>query len=363
MTYRRTQACSDYIHWAKVSSSARFNLASSGVRNLPLKDLPVRLEELEISTPGSYGYPPLQERLAQYEGVPMESVVSVPGASMANFLAMSAVLEAGDEVVVEEPAYDPLLQIARYLGAVVRRLPRRRENHFQVCLEDVERVVSKATRLIVLTNLHNPSGALLEESILRQVGEIARSRGARVLVDEVYLEMLFDQPVRSAFHLGDHFLVTSSLTKAFGLSGLRCGWVLAEPEIAERMWRVTDVIENISAHVAERMSVCALDHLEEISARSKALLSLNWNLLEKFLVKHPELETVRPPGGTIVFPRAPRGDGDTFCKLLREKYDTSAVPGHFFEMADGIRIGIGGETREVEEGLKRVSQAAEDLRI
>ena len=363
MTYRRTQARSAYIYWAKLSSSARFNLAGSGIQSLLFNELPLRLSDLEISAPGSYGYRPLQERLARRYGVPPGCVVSAIGTSMANYLAMSAALEPGDEVVIEQPGYDPLLEIARYLGAVVRRLPRRPELGFQIRFDDLERLVSKSTRLIVLTNLHNPSGALLEEATLRQIGEIAQSNGARVLVDEVYLEMLFDQPVRSAFHLGPHFLVTSSLTKAYGLSGLRCGWVLAGPELAERMWRLNDLFGNITAHAAERMSVCALDHMEEISARSQALLTHNWKTVERFLAAHHDLETLRPPGGTILFPRAPHGDGDALCKLLREKYETSVVPGKFFEMPDRVRIGIGGDTKEVEEGLNRVSQALKELQV
>ena len=361
MIYHRTEARTAYIAWAKLRAAARFNLAASGVQGLPLSELPVKLADLELSSPGSYGYAPLQERLARRYGVSTENVVSAIGTSMANYLAMSAVLEAGDEVVIEDAAYDPLLEIARYLGGVIKRLPRRPENGFQIRVEDLEQVISKKTRLVVLTNLHNPSGAFLEEETLRRIGEIARGIGARVLVDEVYLEMLFDRPFRSAFHLGQHFLVASSLTKTYGLSGLRCGWVLAAPELAERMWHQNDLFGNIPAHITEQLSVCALDNLERISARAKALLATNWKILDSFLAKHPELDVVRPLGGAFIFPRVPSDDGDGFCKLLREKYETSAVSGSFFEMPDRIRIGIGNASSEVEEGLNRVSQALRQL--
>jgi aspartate/methionine/tyrosine aminotransferase len=363
MAYQRTQARSEYIHWFKLSGSARFNLSGSGILGLPLKELPIQLSDLEISAPGGYGYPPLQRRLAGRYGVPQECIVSAIGTSMANYLAMSAVLEPGDEALIEHPTYDPLLEIARYLGVTTRRLPRTPENGFQVSLQDLERLVTESTRLIVLTNLHNPSGALLAEPALRQIGEIARRHGARVLVDEVYLEMLFHQPVRSSIHLGHHFLVTSSLTKAFGLSGLRCGWILADPELADRMWHQNDLFGNIPSHTAERMSVFALDHFEPISARAEALLTQNRKLLEKFLAANPNLDALRPPGGTILFPRIPGGNADAFCKFLREKYETSVVPGRFFEMPDRIRLGIGGETQEVEEGLNRLSEALRTLRV
>jgi len=356
MSYRRTQARTAYIEWAKLSASAKFNLAASGVKGLPLRELPLPWDELELSAPGGYGYPPLLERLAARYGVSTKNVVTAIGTSMANYLAMSAVLEPGDEVVIEDPAYDPMIEVGHYLGAVVKRIPRRAENKFQIDVDELKETVSGKTRLIVLTNLHNPSGVLLEEEALREIGEVARSVGALVMVDEVYLELLFDRPLRPAFHLGSHFIVTSSLTKAYGLSGLRCGWILAEPELAKRMWRQNDLFGNIPAHITELLSVVALDHLEAIRARAKDLLARNWNLLDAFLAEHPELDVVRPQGGTIVFPRVPNGDGDAFCKHLSGKYETSAVPGSFFAMPDRIRIGICNDPVEVEEGLRRVGR-------
>src|ERR1043166_4296170 len=241
MTYRRTEARTAYIEWAKLHASAKYNLAASGVKGLLLSELPVRLEELELSAPGGYGYPPLLERLAARYGVATKNVVTAIGTSMANYLAMSAVLARGVEVVVEDPAYDPLVEVGHYLGQLVKRIPRRPENKFQIVVDELKKIVSRKTRLIVLTNLHNPSGVLLEEAALREIGEVARSVGARVMVDEVYLELLFDRPFRSACQLGETFLVTSSLTKAYGLSGLRCGWIVAAPELAERMWHHNDL--------------------------------------------------------------------------------------------------------------------------
>jgi aspartate/methionine/tyrosine aminotransferase len=357
MSYRRTEARTAYIEWAKRHARAKYNLAASGVQGLRLDELPVQWEEIELSAPGDYGYRPLLERLAARYGVRTGNVVTAIGTSMANYLAMSAVLEPGDEVVVEDPAYDPMVEVGHYLGTVVTRIPRRPENNFQVDVNELKKIISSKTRLIVLTNLHNPTGVLIEQEALRDIGKLALRVGAHVLVDEVYLELLFDRPFRSAFHLGEPFIVTSSLTKAYGLSGLRCGWILAAPDLAERMWRHDDLFGNIPAHITELLSVVALDHLGTIRARSKSLLEANWKLLDAFLAEHPELDVVRPLGGTIVFPRVPGGAGDVFCTMLREKHETSAVPGRFFGMAERLRIGIGNCSDEVGEGLRRVSLA------
>src|SRR2546422_550338 len=219
------------------------------------------------------------------------------------------------------------------------------------------RAVTSRTRLIILTNLHNPSGVLTEDSVLQQVGEIARSVGARVLVDEVYLDAAFTRAPRSAFHLGEHFVVTSSLTKVYGLSGLRCGWVLAAPDLAERMWRLNDLFGVAAAHPAERLSVVALDHLDEIAAHARALLETNRALLKRFLDSRDDLRAVWPEAGTMVFPRLVRGTVDSLCARLQEVYETSVVPGTFFEMPEHFRIGIGGDTKMVAEGLERLAAA------
>ena len=312
MSTSRRVMSTEYIEWAKLRAQARFNLATSGVMNFPLAELGVSLDQLEISGPSWYGYAPLQQALAEKCGVPPDCVVAAIGTSMANYLAMAAVVEPGDEVLIEHPAYDPLTSVALYLGANVTRFPRRFENDFRIEPAEIERQVTSRTRLIVLTNLHNPSGVLAGDAVLRQVGDIARRAGARVLVDEVYLEMLATQPApitpRSAFHLGEEFIVTSSLTKAYGLSGLRCGWILARADLAKKMWRLNDLFGNIPSHTAELLSVIALQRLGKIAARAAVLLQKNRARLNPFLDARHDLQTVRPPCGTIVFPRLMRGD-------------------------------------------------------
>jgi len=281
---------------------------------------------------------------------------------------MAAVLEPGDEVLIEHPTYELLLNVAEYLGAKVLRFERRFDNAFRVEPTEIARVVTRQTRLIVLTNLHNPSGVLIDQSTLREIGEIARSVGARVLVDEVYLDLTFQRPQPSSIHLGKQFIITSSLTKAYGLSGLRCGWIFAEPELAQRMWRLNDLFGVSPAHLAEQLSVVAFERLHDLAAQSCRLLEANRALLKQFLDSRSDaspdslrLSVVRPEFGTIAFPRLRNGNVDSLCHRLREKYETSVVPGSFFEMPDHFRIGVGGETAMVAEGLKRLSAALDEL--
>jgi aspartate/methionine/tyrosine aminotransferase len=351
---------SSYMEWAKLRSQAKYNLATSGIMSYPLAELPISAQDLEINETGPYGYEPLLERLARKSGVTPDCIVAAAGTSMANHLAMAALLEPGDDVLIEQPSYGPVLEVASYLGANVLRFERRAERDFEIDPEEVARRMTPKTRLICVTNLHNPSGALIGEETLTRIGEIAEKAGALTLVDEVYLDMVYDPPVRSSVHLGRNFVVTTSLTKAYGLSGLRCGWIVAQPELAKRMWRLNDLFGATPVHPGELLSVAALDHLNKIDARARALLATNRQALEAFFSERSDLEGFRSRWGTVSFPRLKKGSVDEFCEFLRARYETSVVPGRFFEMPDHFRIGMGGDAEMTAEGLKRLGAALDD---
>jgi aspartate/methionine/tyrosine aminotransferase len=167
--------------------------------------------------------------------------------------------------------------------------------------------------------------------------------------------------VKSAFHLGNHFITTSSLTKGYGLSGLRCGWVLADADLAKRMWRINDLYAATPAHPAELLSVIALDNLDRVAARAKALLETNRAKLNAFLDSRSDLECFRPRYGTVMFPKLRSGSVDEFCTLLAEKYETSVVPGRFFEMRQHFRVGIVGDEEMTAEGMRRLGLALDEF--
>ena len=352
---------SDYMLWAKTRSHATFNLSNSGLTGYRLAELPVKIEDLEINGPSYYGYEPLQKAIAAKCGVATDCVVAANGASMGNFLALAATLEPGEEVLIEHPTYELLVSAARYLGGEVKRFPRRSEDEFQIDPRAVELAITPRTRLIVLTNLHNPSSALVNEATLKAIGAIARQANARVLVGEIYLDALFERTPASAFHLGPEFLVTNSLTKVYGLSGLRCGWILAQPELAQKIWRLNDLMANHPPHPAEQLSCIALANLDRVVKRSRELLDANRIVFNRFLDEREDIQAPAFDYGTISFPRLKSGNVEQLCSLLRDKYETTVVPGKFFNMPDHFRIGLGCETEIFAEGIRRLSIALNEL--
>ncbi|MBI1797607.1 MAG: aminotransferase class I/II-fold pyridoxal phosphate-dependent enzyme [Candidatus Eisenbacteria bacterium] len=358
----------DYMHWAKTKMDARYTLASSGVRPVTMAELGATLDDVVLQGPPGYGWAPLTQALAARMGVAEDCVVSALGTTQANHLAIAALVGPGDDAVVEHPAYEPLLQLVRHRGATPRTFERRAEDGWRIDPAAVRRAMTPRTRTIVITNLHNPTGAPADEATLAALGAIARDAKARVVVDEVYLEVPWIEgdratpAPRSAFHLGPEFVVTSSLTKGFGLGGLRCGWILAEPALAARMWSLLDMTVGNAPHVAERLCLVALNRLPALADRARALLAANRPRLTGFLDGRDDLEVVRPAGGTVMFPRWRGGDVERLCARLRERYATSIVPGRFFGAPEHFRIGIGGDTAVLTEGLDRLGRALDELR-
>jgi aspartate/methionine/tyrosine aminotransferase len=354
---------STYMQWAKSRPKVQYDLALSGILNLPFTELEARIEDLDLNGENAYGYGPLIDALAAHCGVSSESVVTISGGtSMANHLAMAAALEHGDEVLIEQPTYEPILAVAKYFGAKIKRFSRSFENNFRVDVDEITRQITMRTRLIVLTNLHNPSSALVDEETLRQMGELAREVGARVLVDEVYLEAMFEAAPRSSVHLGPEFISTSSLTKGYGLSGLRCGWILAEPELAQQMRLLNDLFGAVGPQPAERLSVVALSKLPKFINRAKRILESNRAVLNEFFDSREELRVVRTDSGTTSFPLLMKGRVEDLCTLLHEKYDTAVVPGRFFESPQHFRIGMCAEPGLFKIGVERLGAALDDLR-
>jgi aspartate/methionine/tyrosine aminotransferase len=344
------------MQWSKTQSRARFNLATSGVASFPLCDLPVNLEKLEINGDNSYGYAPLQQAIAAHHSVDPDCVVEAAGTSMANHLAMAAILERGDEVLIEHPAYGPILDVARYLEANVKRFRRVEENGWAVDPAEVRRCVTPKTRLIVITNLHNPTSVLTPEQVLREIGDVARSVGAFVLVDEVYLDAVYEGTPRTSFHFGPEFVVTSSLTKVYGVSGLRCGWVLAQPDLAWKMRQLNDLYSATPVYPGELLSVIAFKHLDVLRERARCIVEADRKSLRDFLKQQSAISAVEAEWGTTSFVRLRNGNVDEFLERLLREFDTSAVPGRFFEIPNHFRIGMGVDTVMFAEGLNRIGR-------
>lgn len=355
-----------YITWAKALPAAAVNLARSGIDYCPPSLLRLHASDLVTQLPVQYGYAPLREAIAARYGVHVEQVFGVSGGtSLANWVACAAVLHGcppGADVIVERPTYEPLLQIPRMLGHRVRRLERRFSDDYAIDLEAFRRLVSRRTRLAIVTNLHNPSGARIDGGTLAAMARILSRAGGMLLVDEVYLECLFAERTFSCVHAGPNVITTSSLTKAYGLDGLRAGWLLGPPDLIRRAMLIHDILGSNGVAPGEQLTLRAFERLDHIRARAQALLVPNLARLRGFFGREPRLHALLPEGGNVVFPRLPaRIESDALAAHLAREYSTLVVPGRFFESPRHIRISFGTSGARLARGLRNISRALDDL--
>jgi aspartate/methionine/tyrosine aminotransferase len=367
-----------YLHWAKTRPPAAFDLAGSNLLACTLEDLPGAREAVDLTAPDRGGYPPLVEAIAAHYGVATERVVTASGCSAANFLAIGALIGPGDTVLMEGPWYDQITGACRLLGARVENFERTFEEGYRIDVDALKARISTGTKLVIVTSPHNPSGMPLDRDTLVALQAMAEDAGVHVLVDEVYLDvtnLLHDPPspqkpravpraagwYMPAAVVGDRLLSISSLTKSYGLSGLRCGWVIASPPIAERARRVRDVIDNIGAAPADRLSALAFARIDHLAARAHKIASSNIEVARAFFARHPRLELAGPIEATIAFPRlAGVPDTGPFVTRLFNEHGVAVVAGSFFGAPAHIRLSLGGATEVLTAGLERMDRMLED---
>lgn len=354
-----------YLRWFKVHPPARYELTGSGVPAVSPTDLDADSLPVSLEVNGAYGDPDLLEAIAKLYGVRPQSVVPVPGTSSANFIALAASAEHGSCVMIEHPCYDPLVRAASFLGLKVMPLQRRPELSFEVRIEQLEAGLRSGVRAVVITNLHNPSGQLLWPDIISQIARLCARVDATLVVDEVYLDAacITGRGSRwTAAALADNVIATNSLTKVYGLGGLRAGWLLADAELAERARDVMDVLSVNNAAPATALARHALARLTILEERYRRFCREGQPFFRQWLADEPLIGGYQSFGAVFECVRLPDGvEADRLSELLAREFDTQVVPGRFFGLDGHIRLSIALPTAELTEALSRISKALRQL--
>jgi hypothetical protein len=349
------------------------NLSESGVHPLTLREF-LSPEEIEglAGTPLGYtqsnGTEELRERIrALYPGIGPGGVLATAGSSEANFLLMWSLIEPGDEVVFEVPNYMQMWGLARGFGAKVKPLRLREELGWQPDPDELAKLVTPKTKLIIVTNPNNPTGAVLSAESMAAIVARADKAGAWIVADEVYQGAeLSGVRTRSFFGMYDKVLAVNGLSKAYGLPGLRIGWIAGPDEVIARTWPYHDYTTISPSALSDRLAatVLAPANRERILARTRGILNANFPVLDRWLKAQDGLFSYRPPeAGAICYARYDLRMNSTELveKLIREK-SVLLVPGDHFEMDGYLRFGYGPEEGYLLTALDRVAGTLKSLR-
>jgi hypothetical protein len=349
-----------------------YNLSESGVHPLNLKEMLTpdelaSLAEVELGYTQTNGTIPLRQAIARlYPGISLDQILTTAGSSEANFLLMWSLIEPGDEVLFELPNYMQMGGLLRAFGAVVKPFTLRESLGWQPDLDEMRRLVTPKTKLIVLTNPNNPTGAVLTPEAMKGIVDLAAGAGAWILADEVYqgAELAGDR-TPSFWGCWEKTLVVNGLSKAYGLPGLRIGWIVGPEDVIKRTWPYHDYTTISPSALSDRLATIALSpgKRERILGRTKSILNANFPALENWLKGHGGLFRFLPPrAGAIVFARYAMDvpSVELVERLIRDE-SVLVVPGDHFEMEGHLRFGYGSGGDYLLEALARIDKTLKKI--
>ncbi len=345
----------------------RFNLSESSFTDQYFSDLGIDLSNLLLFYGDHKGNPSLREWVAGEAGMDMEEVLITPGAAPALFMVSTGLLEKGDHAVIAKANYATNLETPRATGADISYLPMRFEQGFALDLAELESLINDRTKLVSLTYPHNPTGAMIDEETLRGVVALVERKGCYLLIDETYREMSFVPKLPVAASLSENVISVTSMSKAFGLPGIRMGWLLCRDKaLMETMLAAKEQIFITNSVVDEEIAFQYLLQREKHFGPVLQTIEKNFAIMKGFMQGQELLEWVEPAGGCVCFPRIKQGlvaDMDKLHAHLLEKYRTYLGRGHWFEEdARYLRIGYSWEpTDKLAEGLQNILSAIGDL--
>jgi len=342
-----------------------YNLAESGIHALSLEEF-VPADELKEILKLRLGYsqtngtPELRDEIAALTpGVNPEQIQVTAGSTEANYLLMWSLIEPGDEVIFEVPNYMQMWGLLRGFGAKVKTFHLREDLAWAPDLGQLKKLVSKKTKLIILTNPNNPTGAVLTQEEMKGIIELAQSVGAWILADEVYQNAERIGPRTPSFWgLYDRVISVNGLSKAYGLPGLRIGWIIGPLDLIQKTWPYHDYTTIAPSHLSDRLARTALTPSirDRILKRTREILSHNFAILDSWVKKQDGVLSFAPPkAGAITFVRYRLAINSTelVLKIIHEK-SVFLAPGDLFEMDHFLRIGFGVEEQDLRAALARV---------
>ena len=331
-----------HIAWARIQPARhRHSLAQSDVDPPDLESMGLPFRTV-LPRVGDGLQAELERVLGACWDAPGGRVALTAGGSEANAIVFGALLERGDEVLVESPGYEPHREVPRLFDVSVRRFERPLVGGASLAAA-LEAALGPNTRMVVLTHPHNPSGVALSGPDVAALQEMAARAGLWILCDEIFRDALIE-PRGTVATLGPRWVATSSLTKVYGLGGLRLGWIAGSDEVLARCVRVQNALSASPAIPSIALALELAPHLDLLRARSHRILAGNrerWTGLLHDGV--PFTSPARPLGTTAwgIFPSP--GEGDAFAAFASRHADLAVTPGRFFGDSRGIRVGLGGE--------------------
>jgi aspartate/methionine/tyrosine aminotransferase len=360
MTFRRMPL---EIWFDEYQYQVEHDIGESGMKFLTLAELDFSLDDVDLRYGHHLGSPELRAEIAKmYNNRTWDNVAVTTGGSEANFCIIAHLVGPKDHIIVEHPTYPSLFEVPRSLGREMTFLKLDWDNEWKPDLDALRKLVKPNTKLITLTHPNNPTGSVIDGDTMKEAYEIAIENDAYLLVDETYRELSFDNPPPRAATLGERAITLTSMSKTYGLPGIRIGWAVAEESVVQAIRAVREQLTICNSQLGEAIALKVLERREEVLKEIRARMLSNYKVLKDWMDSQEWLEWIEPQSGVVCAPRLKRGGStDELCKLLVTKYKTFTVPGSSMELDGHLRIGFGGDQEELVEGLAQLKKALKEI--
>jgi capreomycidine synthase len=346
--------------------NTEIDIGCSGVQNFSLAELRqvVSITEQELNDvvfddSPTYGHPRLRRAIAeQWGNGDPQHVMATHGSSEVIFLVINALLRPGDEVVALDPCYFSYRNMAEAKGCELKPWRLRFEQKFVPDLDELQQLITPRTRMVMVNFPHNPTGASITSEQQRELIRMTARVGAYLVWDTALAALTHDGPSLPDAHLlYERAVSIGTLSKAYGLAGLRVGWCQAAPEVIEQFVHLRDYTTLYLSPLVELIAAKAVEQADSILRVRLPQAHANLEILDHWIDDHAELiKWVRPRGGVTAFPQLCHvSNVEDFCRRLAEEREVLLVPGHCFDCAGHVRLGFGGPTTAFQEALNRLS--------
>ncbi len=346
------------LDWYFSHQPVEYNLFTTDVDELTLSELKQFPKNFPLGSSNFKNYHDrFVELLAEIYKVDTNEILVTCGAREANFLLQASLLTKNDPVVLENPTYTPLWDMAKALSGKLSYLKRNFENDFQIDMDDAITKINKSTRLVILTDLHNPSGHPLENK--KKLVDFCKDLGVPIHFDEIYLGC-GNKTNSSAAKYGG--IITSSFTKCFGGSGLRLGWIIGPSDIIKNLYDLK-LMTSVSVAVPSLfLGIQLLEHWNDLMVRAGKILQKRLDLVKKWHEKEKDvIEISKSDGAGLTLVKLPFNDDLDFASKLYTREKTLVAPGSYFGMPGTIRVGLGAPSHVIEKGLEKISSLVKSL--
>ncbi|MFX0208351.1 MAG: aminotransferase class I/II-fold pyridoxal phosphate-dependent enzyme [Candidatus Hodarchaeota archaeon] len=345
----------------------KYNLAESSVPDAVLGDLEIDLNNVVLSYCDHLGNPKLRQTIAnEGEGIQPDNVLITTGAAGALFIIATSLLKPSDHVVLLHPNYVANIETPRAIRCQIEYLRLSFEEKFKLDLGKLEELIKPTTRLVSLTYPQNPTGTILTEAELNEIVSIIESKGCHLILDETYRDMT-NSPLPVAATLSPNIISVSSFSKAYGLPGIRSGWLInQDSKLIERFLAAKELIFICNSIIDEFVATYFyVKKKQQFLENIQKHVNTNFEFLKRWMSENSYMEWIEPQGGCISFPRINQKinlDIDKFYTILKETYKTFVAPGHWFEVDKRfMRIGFGYPSNvELKGGLQSIASALDE---